>query len=377
MPVIDADTHVDETEETWEHILPEDAAFKPIAGYPSNPDPTRRPTRYWVIDGKRQMRMTRDDQATHTTAAMRELLDVDARLRLMDELEVETHVIYPTMFLVEGTDRPEVELATRRAYNRWLADRCATSGGRLRWVCLPPLRSMDLAVEELRFAKDHGACGILKKGNQEADRWLSDEYFFPLYEEAERLDLPLCFHTGSGVPDFSPANQFLLSSFLRMEMPVPNAFGAVVTFGISARFPRLRFGFIEAGASWVPHLLYSLKRRIEKLSNAGTFGRREYDLSSNVLKAHRLYVTCQVDEDLPYILKTVGDDNIMAGSDFSHADQAQELQFHQRLKDRADRGEISHEAVRKITYDNPRAFYGLQLDAPGANHGNHSLRRHP
>jgi len=359
MPIIDADTHVDETEDTWEFILPADEAFKPAAGYPSNPDPKRRPTRYWVIDGKRQMRMTRDDVRTRTTAPMRELTDVDARLRAMDELEIDVQVIYPTMFLVEGTDRPEVELAIRRSYNRWLADRCARSGGRLRWVCLPPLRSMDQALEELRFAKDHGACGILKKGAMEADHWVSEPYFFPLYEEAERLDMPICFHTGSGVPDFSPASQFPLSAFLRMEMPVPNAFEAVVSFGVTAQFPRLRFGFIEAGASWVPFLIYYMKRRAERLSSEGTFGKHEYELSNDALRTHRLYVACQVDEDLPTIMQSAGDDNILLGSDFSHADSAQELDFVKLLRQRAASGDITEEAVRKITYENPRAFYGL------------------
>ena len=40
------------------------------------------------------------------------------------------------------------------------------------------------AVEEVRWSKDHGACGVFKKGNQEADQWPADDYFYPVYEEA-------------------------------------------------------------------------------------------------------------------------------------------------------------------------------------------------
>lgn len=29
---------------------------------------------------------------------------------------------------------------------------------------------MDEALEELRFAKEHGACGVTKKGNREAGK---------------------------------------------------------------------------------------------------------------------------------------------------------------------------------------------------------------
>src|SRR5438270_236873 len=83
------------------------------------------------------------------------------------------------------------------------------------------------AMWELRFAKDHGAVGLLKKGDREAGKWSNDPYFFPLYEEAERLDLPVCFHTGSGTPDFSPAREFNFSRLIRIAMPVAHAFNSI------------------------------------------------------------------------------------------------------------------------------------------------------
>jgi predicted TIM-barrel fold metal-dependent hydrolase len=32
----------------------------------------------------------------------------------------------------------------------------------------------------------------------EGDRRLSDPYFYPLYREAARLDLPICIHASAG-----------------------------------------------------------------------------------------------------------------------------------------------------------------------------------
>ena len=54
MRIIDADTHIDETEDTWEYMQESDLQFKPTTAYPSNRNPNLLPTRYWVIDGKRQ-----------------------------------------------------------------------------------------------------------------------------------------------------------------------------------------------------------------------------------------------------------------------------------------------------------------------------------
>jgi len=283
----------------------------------------------------------------------------------MDELGTEIQVIYPTLFLVEPATRPEAELTITRSYNRWLAERCALSHGRLRWVCVPPLRNMDEALEELSFAKDHGACGVLKKGDREADKWPSDPYFFPLYEEAERLDLPMCIHTGTGTPDFTSTLE-VGPGFMRGKGPVINGAFALAQGRIPQRFPKLRFGFVEAGASWVPLVHYSLKRGHETFDRSGgaEFARAigkepRYEAADDVFKANRFYITCQVDEDLPMLLNYISEDNLLVGSDYTHQDQSQEHGFVPKLRERAERGDIPQSAVKKIVYDNPKAFYGL------------------
>jgi len=144
--IIDADTHIDETEATWEYIEGSDLQYKPSTAYPSNPDPKLPPARYWVIDGRRQIRFIRSDKDSGTTVETRELLDVNARLKHMDELGTDIQVMYPTLFLMEATDKPGINTAMRRSYNRWLGERCMHSGGRLRWVCMPPLQNMDATV---------------------------------------------------------------------------------------------------------------------------------------------------------------------------------------------------------------------------------------
>jgi predicted TIM-barrel fold metal-dependent hydrolase len=361
MLIIDADTHVDETEATWEYLREFEQEFKPATQHPRRVDANQPAVRYWLIDGHRQMRFVRDDGNTRTTVETRELLDVQARLRDMDAMGTAVQVLYPTLFLMEATERAEVSVALRRSYNRWLADRCAESRGRLRWVCLPPLMNLEESIKELQFAKDHGACGILKKGDLEAGKWPADPYFAPLYEEANRLELPICVHIGSGTPDFVPAREFSLGSFMRSQLPAVHAFHTMIRHQLPVKYPKLRFGFIEAGCSWIPFIAWELKRRMETAADgAGTFSRfARYTLSADLLKANRMYVTCQVDEDLPYVLKVAGEDNLMVGSDYTHRDSSMEYEFPRLLRERADKGEISQSAVKKILYDNAKTFYGL------------------
>src|SRR5712671_2397334 len=156
---VDVDAHVDETDATWEYLDESERRFKPVTLDPGGATAPgdARPHRLWMIDGTILLRRWRDDKRTGTIKETRELLDVDARLRHMDELRVDIQVLYPTMFLHAFTDKTEIDLALCKSYNRWIAAATEKSQGRLRWVAVLPLLSIDQAVKELRWAKDHGA----------------------------------------------------------------------------------------------------------------------------------------------------------------------------------------------------------------------------
>jgi predicted TIM-barrel fold metal-dependent hydrolase len=227
---------------------------------------------------------------------------------------------------------------------------------------MPPLQDIDESLKELRWAKDHGACGVLKKGDREAGKYPADPYFESLYAEAEKLDLPICFHTGSGIPDFSPAREFSHGQFMRTKAAAINGVIGLLVHKIPEKFPKLRIGCIEAGSMWAPFVNYDLRRqqlRQQGRETAGVLGVPLLQLAQNLFKENRVYITCQVDEDLPYILQCVGADNLMVGSDYTHRDPSMELEFRKILQSRADKGEIPQSAVQKILYDNPKAFYGL------------------
>jgi len=113
---------------------------------------------------------------------------------------------------------------------------------------------------------------------------------------------------------------------------------------------------------WAPFVAYDLRRQQFKQQgreSTSVLGVPTIELASNVFKDNRVYITCQVDEDLSYILKCVGEDNLMVGSDYTHRDPSMELEFRKELQARADKGDIPQSAVQKILYENPKTFYGL------------------
>ena len=337
MPTIDADAHVIETERTWEYMEGAEGKFKPAVV-------TQEGGRqFWLIDGRIFLRGVNVNQAI--PAPVREMRDVEARLRHMDELEIDIQVLYPSLFLRALTSRPEVDVALCRSYNRWLADLCSRAKGRLRWVAAVPLLDMDATLAEANFAGENGACGLFMQGIMN-EKILSDPYFYPLYEEAAKLDLPVCVHASSA--GFQWVELFERESgFAKFKLSVVTAFHSLVHDGIPSMFPKLRFGFIEVRAQWVPYVYHELARRAEKSGKS---------MSKDWMRENRLYVACQTDDDLPYVLKYSGEDNIVIGSDYGHADTSSEIEALRNLK---KKGELKPEVIDKILYDNSKALYNL------------------
>lgn len=338
---IDADAHVIETERTWEYMEGRDAQYKPSTLVV--PDGGRSQGRFWAIDG---MLVPRGgNEGPEVSPESREMADIAARLRHMDELEVDVQVLFPSLFLRPLTRRPEVEAALCRSYNRWLADIWRQSGGRLRWAAVLPLMTMSESIAEARFARDNGGCALFTRGIFE-DRMLTDAYYYPLYEAASDLDMPMCVHAAT--PSFYWQGIFEREAgFAKFKLPAVSTFHALIYDALPARFPSLRYGFIEVSAQWVPYALHDLAKR---------FARRGETLSKDIMREYRLYVACQVDDDIPYVLKYAGEDNIVIGSDYGHADTATEIEALTKLR---LSGEVSAAAINKILDDNARALYGL------------------
>jgi uncharacterized protein len=342
MAVIDADAHVLESERTWDYMLEAERHLKPrIVPTPNDPDSGGES---WLIDGLYMGKARNVGKDTPKEA--REMDDIQLRIKHMDELGVDVQVLYPTIFLRPYTRRPDLELALARSYNRWLVDIWQRAPDRLRWTAVLPLLTMDQALTEARFAKENGACGIFIRG-LEGDKRLSDPYFFPLYEEAARLDLPVCVHSATGsfaVHDFFADE----CGFSKFKLAVVGSFHSLVFNEIPSKFPKTRFGFIEVSSQWVPYAIHDFARR---------FDRRGVTVDkTEVLRKNRIYVACQTDDDLPYVLKYAGDDMLVIGTDYGHNDTSSEILALRKLK---EDGHVPPHVVNKILDDNARALYAL------------------
>jgi predicted TIM-barrel fold metal-dependent hydrolase len=338
---IDADAHVLETEQTWESMDGAERKYRPKIVASNNGNSADE---YWLVDGT--LRLKSGNVGRNTPQASREMRDVTARLKHMDELGVDVQVLYPTLFLIPLTPRPEVELALCRSYNRWLAGVWNQAKERLRWAAVVPLMTMDQALAEARFAKENGAAAIFMRGT-EGDLLLSDPYFFPLYEEAQRLDLAIGVHAANGSATLYNYYKYESVGFSKFKLNCVGAFHSIVIDRIPDRFPKLRIGFLEISAEWLPYASTDLAKR---------FRIKGKELPKDFLRQDRIYVACETTDDIPYIVNKLGEDNIVIGSDYAHADSATELLAIHTLS--AD-PRLTPALAKKIVRDNARALYGL------------------
>ena len=358
--IVDADTHVLETEKAFDYFSEADKQYKPsvvsIAGDAATgkiPN-SAHGSDFWLIDGQLYGKhdLSRIEAASNgeVVPGTLDISNPQARLEAMDQQGVDVAVIYPSIFLVTAIENPDCELALAKSYNRWLADLCSTAPDRFRFAMLVSHRRLDASIAEMEWAKDNGACGVMLRGF-EGDQTPDQSEFFPLFKKASDLDMPICVHIGHGSRAYRSISMGYGPKLDPFAIRVPTliSFGALLRGDLHKQFPNLRWAYVEAGSSWLPFLsVMSLRARYS--SDKATAARE-------ALIEHNIYITCEEHEDLPAILPYAGDDNLVIGSDFGHpGDVADSIQVQNVFRGRSD---ITDSVKQKILSDNARLLYGL------------------
>jgi predicted TIM-barrel fold metal-dependent hydrolase len=292
--------------------------------------------------------------------------DPAARLALLERDGIAQALLYPSLGLQWEAEVPDAAyaLAHTRAYNRWIEEFCAGSGGRLVPIAHLSLGDPEAAAAELRRAVRAGARGGfllpftlsgIPHGHPAHD---------PLFAAAEDLDVPIAIHTGIDPPPRSLHQRFegltwpegVLQGIWYLEMMFPQAVQqAFSTFFLHAtfdRFPRLKLVLLEAGASWVGFWI----DRMDALAKSPlrvTFSLRE--LPSTYVR-RQCWISGDPDEHgLPPILDYVGADRFLWATDYPHSDH--DANYMTELHELADK--LPPNARRGLLGENAARAYGL------------------
>jgi uncharacterized protein len=286
--------------------------------------------------------------------------DPGARLVDMDSEGIDVAVLFGGGI---GGTIPALEDAAfaaelARARNTWVAEYCSANPTRLKGTAVLPQQDIPEAVAELRrTVTELGFVGVSLLPNLRG-RHMGDPYFFPLYQEAERLNVPICIHMflgryGSEATGTRRVDKFFYSHLFGHAFEQMIALAVVLGEGLLDRFPKLRFVFLESGCGWLPYWLYRLDEHYEVLGNQLPDLKT---LPSKLLERGQLYFSCEADEpEIPHVIETVGDDWIVFASDYSHFDS----RFPGASQPLTENKQLSDLSKRKILNDNARRLYAL------------------
>ena len=218
---------------------------------------------------------------------MHQALESSPRIWLdfLDGAEIERTVLYPTAGLTCALIRDlDWAVALTHAYNTWLFERYLKVSPRLHGMALLPLQDpAEAAVELRRAVAELGMLGGvltpigLRKPLGHAD-------FDPVYREAARLDCALAVHAGpSQGLGLDVLDRFAQVHALSHPYAQMIQVTSIVMSVVLDRFPTLRVGFLEAGASWLPFLMHRMDRSYE--------GRKHPEYVGGVTRRPATYIT--------------------------------------------------------------------------------------
>lgn len=288
----------------------------------------------------------------------KQVFDMETYLGDMDIEGIDVAVLYPTSGLsLSIVKQPSLAKALARAWNDFIGETCAAHP-RLRGVAMVSLLDIPAAVEELNRAVTKHRLDALMVHCHGHKADLGKEMFWPLYEEAERLGVPIAFHGNAvGAEGTDRWDNFLCAHAVGFAFELMQAFLGIMVSGVLERCPRLKFGFFEGGAGWVPYWLDRIDEHYEKRPEEAPLLKAK---PSEYVRDGRAFFSFEADDEmLPYCLDRIGEDFFLYASDYPHWDMA----FPHSLSNLMERQDISPEQKRKVSYDNVFRFYGnLKID---------------
>jgi predicted TIM-barrel fold metal-dependent hydrolase len=284
--------------------------------------------------------------------------DPHARIVDMDLDGIDAAFLYPSIGLFSGAIAdPKLAAAACRGYNRWLADYCQPYPDRLFGVAMLPMQSIDLAIDEMRFArKELGFRGGFLRPNPYNGRMLHHPDYAPFWAEVQELDFSIGLHEGStggmpqvGVDRFQTRGaRHIISHTMEMML----AAMSVIWEGVCDRYPRVRVAFLESGGGWIAPWLDRMDRHFDDEG----FNDSGLSMRPSELFRRNCWISFEpVEGSLSVLAEYIGPHKILWATDYPHPDGF----FPGAPALIANRPELSAETKRQILAGGAKGFYKL------------------
>jgi len=185
---------------------------------------------------------------------------------------------------------------------------------------------------------------------------LGQSIYWPIYEAAQEMGLPVAVHPGTETRGFS--NEFIAgcpSTYLEWHTNLSQCYmGQIVSLvceGVFEKFPKMKFVAKEGGLAWIPGVLWRLDKNWKALRSSVPWVKR---LPSEIIREHVRFTTQPIEEpekpeQLMQLLEMIhAEETLMFASDYPHWDNDSPRHSLPRLPE---------ELMARIMHKNAEAIY--------------------
>ena len=249
--------------------------------------------------------------------------------QLLDANEIDRAVLIGGEVLGLGAmPDPDVAAIIASAYNDWLAATWLEADDRYRGNLVVGAQEPQLAAREIRRAgRDERFVAVLLPLT---DILMGQRHYYPIYEAAAELGLPVTVHPNSGEGIFRtspPMAGGTPTYYVEWHSGLSQVFQAnvisLVCHGVFERFPKLKVIMTEGGLGWIPDVVWRLDKNVKGLRDEVPWIKRlpsEY-VADHVRfttqplpeprRRHHLHVLCEIAQ---------AERTLMFSSDYPHWD---------------------------------------------------------
>lgn len=261
------------------------------------------------------------------------------RPKALDLLGFRSQLVFNTFLSkylndLEHGDDLDLAYDVASGHNRAMTDFCATDR-RLLATCYVPLADFDRAARAAADAIAMGAKALLVPSDCPKRHSPSHTGLFRVWDQAAEAGIPVVFHVGGGgellspayfenglppIPDFHGGDEnFRSVDYMAIPGPPAQTLATLLFDGVLDRHPRLMFGVIEQGASWVPGWMRMMDSAVNAFSRMEERLRRLSALPSEIVR-RQVRVTPYPSEDVGWIVSQAGEEVCLFSSDFPHVE---------------------------------------------------------
>lgn len=277
------------------------------------------------------------------------------RLQHLDANGIEFGILQVLDLFLFSQQNLDFGSAIQKAINEWQLECWSKPEPRLKPSILVGQDDVQSAIAEIeRCAKVGGyvQINVCPRANEPLGR----RRYWPIYERAQELDLPLGIHVGGyggHAPTAGGHPSYYNEEHHSNAHSMASQLTSFVIEGVPERFPRLKFVFIEGGYGWVPATTWRMDQHFERFRSEVPHLKRK---PSEYVKQSFWFTTQPSEEPdntqhLRALIDWIGIDRLLFSSDYPHWD-FDDPRF-------AIRTPLTDAERTKIFNDNARRLYKL------------------